>query len=223
MPRQPRISVGNVPYHVINRANGRQEIFCNDKDYQLFEQILEDAKELIEMRILSYCIMPNHWHLVLYPKQDRDLSEFMKWLTNTHTRKYHALHKTIGTGHLYQGRFKSFTIETDPHLLQVIRYVERNALRAKLVKRAEDWRWSSVWRRGKGTLKQKELLSRWPIKYQHDYLDWVNESENKGQLQTIRTSVNKGTPYGSDDWTLDMIEQYDLKATVRGPGRPKGK
>ncbi len=87
MGRIPRVDVGNIIYHVINRANARLPLFENDDDYELFEEILTQAKEKFDIRILSYCIMPNHWHLVLYPKNDGDVSMFMQWLTLTHTQR----------------------------------------------------------------------------------------------------------------------------------------
>ena len=138
MPRQPRNAIGGYVYHVLNRANARVQIFDNDKDYQLFESVLEEGVEKFGMRILSYCIMPNHWHLVLYPKVGEDLSNFMRWITHTHTQRYHTHYKTIGYGHIYQGRYKSFPIQKDNHFLQVCRYVERNSLRAGLVQKAQD-------------------------------------------------------------------------------------
>ncbi len=221
MPRQPRIDFGDHVYHVINRANARVKIFETDKDYLLFEELLEEAKELIDMRILSYCIMPNHWHLVLYPIKDGDLAQFMKWLTTTHTRKWHVAHKTIGSGHLYQGRYKSFLVQEDSYFMQLCRYVERNPLRAKLVERAEDWRWSSLWRREEGTTKQKKLLSEWLIPPPANYLAEINEKEEEGARETIRGCISKGKPFGNDEWVLDTIEKFDLLSTVRNPGRPK--
>src|SRR3989344_1043301 len=143
MPRASRVDIGGLVYHVINRANARAQIFRTDKDYRLFESALEEAKDLTDMRILVYCLMPNHWHLVLYPRQDGDLQRFMTWLTMTHTRRWHVAHRTIGSGHLYQGRYKSFLVQTNEYFLQLCRYVERNPLRAKLVTKAEQWRWSS--------------------------------------------------------------------------------
>ena len=134
MPRPIRTDVGDYCYHIINRANARLPIFFK-KDYVLFEQVLEEAKEKYDMRVLAYALMPNHFHLVLYPKNDGDLGKFMQWLTLTHTQRWHQSKNTKGTGHLYQGRYKSFIIEEDNHLLSVICYVERNALRAKLVKK----------------------------------------------------------------------------------------
>ena len=137
MPRITRTDVREEIYHVLNRANASVQIFNNDEDYQIFESILGEAIEKFDMRLLAYCIMPNHWHLVLYPKQDGDLARFMGWLSNTHTRRWHASKGTIGEGHLYQGRYKSFLCQDDNHFLTLARYVERNAKRANLVKNAE--------------------------------------------------------------------------------------
>ena len=220
MPRINRIDVRDVIYHVINRANARMQIFNKDEDYILFEKVIEEAKEKFDMRILSYEIMPNHWHFILYPKKDGDLQKFMGWVSMTHTQRWHSRHKTIGSGHLYQGRYKSFPIERNRYLLQLFRYVERNALRAKLVKKAEDWKWSSLYRREKGNINQKKLLSKWPIDMPDDYIKLVNEVQTNKEIESLRYSVNKGKPYGSDNWTNKMIDKFNLKATLRNPGRP---
>ena len=222
MPRSPRIDLPNYYYHVINRANARMQIFDTNKDYQIFESLLEEAQALTDMFIIAYCVMPNHWHFVLSPKQAGDIAIFMKWLTGTHTRKWHVAHKSIGSGHIYQGRYKSFLIQEDKHLLQVIRYVERNSLKAKLVKKSEDWKWSSVWRREKGTKNNKELLAKWPIHMPHDYLDWLNDKKEDEKIQkNIKESMTKGKPYGNDGWVMKAIENFGLQSTVRGSGRPK--
>ncbi len=174
MARAPRVNVGGHIYHIINRSNGRLKIFENKDDYIHFENLLEDAKKLVDMRIISYCIMPNHWHLILYPKKDGDLSVFMQWLTLTYTQQYHVRKETVGHGHLYQGRYKSFLVAKDQYLIQVIRYVEQNPLRAKLVKKSEDWRWGSAWKRYNPLgLKNKKILSDSPVDLPHDYLKWA--------------------------------------------------
>ncbi|KKS84900.1 MAG: hypothetical protein UV60_C0013G0017 [Parcubacteria group bacterium GW2011_GWA2_43_11] len=223
MPRQARVAVGNVIYHVINRANGRVQIFNKDDDYMHFEELLLEARELTGMRILAYCIMPNHFHLILHPETDCQLSDFMSWLTSTHVRQYRTRTKSIGYGRIYQGRYKSFPVQSTTYLTTVITYVEQNPLRAKLVEKAEDWKWSSLWRREKGNSKQKELLHNLPIDLPHDYLTLVNDTPKKEQLETIRYSVNKGKPYGTLKWVDNMIEKFNLSHTVRGPGRPKGR
>lgn len=138
-------------------------LFEKDADYEAFERVLGEAMEQFPTRLLSYCLMPNHWHLVIWPRKDGELTEFLRWLTHTHVMRWHAHYGTSGTGHLYQGRFKAFPMETDEHFYTVLRYVERNALRANLVNRAEDWRWSSLWRRHFGNAESRKLLSDWPL------------------------------------------------------------
>ena len=126
MGRALRVTAGDTVYHVLNRANGRQALFDDEGDYAAFERVLAEAQQRLPMRLLAYCLMPNHWHRVLWPFGDGDLSRFLAWLT--HTQRWHADRHTTGSGHLYQGRFKSFLVQTDAHLLTVCRYVERNAL-----------------------------------------------------------------------------------------------
>lgn len=215
MPRVSRVDVGNEIYHVINRANARLPIFFEEKDYILFENILEEAQKRFDMRIIAYCLMPNHFHLVLYPKQDNDLQRFMQWLTLTHTQRWHAKNKTIGTGHLYQGRYKSFLIEKDDYLATVVRYVERNPLRARLVPKAENWNYSSLARRISGDQEREKLLDAWPIQMPQDYIGFVNEPMTEAEIYNIRHSVNRAKPFGSEEWIAMMIDKFKIDSTMR--------
>jgi len=138
MPRRLRCADGGYVYHVLNRAVGRATLFDKPADYAAFEKILAQAQERFGMRLLAHVVMPNHWHLLVWPAKDRELVAYMQWLTVTHVRRWHAHHQTVGTGPIYQGRFKSFPIQQDDHYLTVNRYVERNAFRAGLVRRAEE-------------------------------------------------------------------------------------
>ena len=221
MGRALRIDIGCEIYHVLNRANARMTIFERDSDYQAFEAILEEAVYRYPIQIFSYQIMPSHWHFCLSPKNNGDMTKFVQWLTLTHTQRWHARHHSIGSGHLYQGRYKSFLVQKDNYFLQLCRYIENNALRAKLVQRAEDWRWSSLWRRENGTDKQKELLSPWPITIPGDYLELVNDSLTGKELECIRTSVLKSRPYGNDSWINAMVRKFGLEITLRQQGRPR--
>src|SRR3989344_3733427 len=221
MGRIPRIDIGNQFYHVINRANARLSIFNKDKDYIAFEKIIEEAKDRYSMRILAYCIMPNHWHFVLHPKEDGDLNLFMQWLTLTHTQRWHAHYHSVGYGHLYQGRYKSFLIQNDEYLLTACRYVEGNPIRANLTKKTEDWRWSSAWRRDHGSFKQKEILSAWPLAMPNGYFKMINKPQAEKELEFIRESVNKSKPFGSDSWLDKVVKKFGLEMTLRKPGRPK--
>ena len=223
MARIPRNPVGNMVYHILNRANGREKIFKTQKDYESFIEILFEAKEKYPMRIISFCIMPNHWHFVLYPKNGKDLSNFMRWITHTHTQRYHVQYKTIGYGHVYQGRYKSFPIEKDNHFLQVCRYVERNSLRAGLVQKAQDWKWSSIWIRENGDEEQKNLLSDWPVSIPDGYLKWVNilNKNEEDKLEKIRYSIKRGSPYGNESWIKKTAKKLNLISTLIPRGRPK--
>ncbi|MCX6717851.1 MAG: transposase [Candidatus Taylorbacteria bacterium] len=206
MARLPRIDVGDNLYHIINRANARLPIFFEEE---------------YSMRILAYCLMPNHFHLVVYPHDDGDVQKFMQWVTLTHTQRWHIKNKTVGSGHLYQGRYKSFLIEKDNHLLSVIRYVERNPLRARLVKKAENWNFSSLACRLSKDVDRGKILSLWPIQEPKDYLSFVNQELNDEEELAVHYSVLHGKPFGSGKWIDDMITKYNLGATVREKGRPK--
>lgn len=174
MPRFARIDVQNQTYHVINRANARATIFKSEKDYKLFEDTLIEAKAKFDILIFTFSIMPNHIHLSPWSKKDGELGKFMHWLSMSFTQRYHRGHGTIGNGHLFQSRYKSFIVKDDRYLLQLFLYIERNALKAKLVEKAEDWRWSSLWLRQLGTDGQKKLLDTWPIDMPKNYLETIN-------------------------------------------------
>lgn len=216
-------------------------IFQKDGDFEAFEAVLAEAVERSNGRVqlLAYCVMGNHWHLVVRTTTDGALSPFMKWLTLTHTQRYQVAHQHVGYGPVYQGRFKSFIIESGEHLLQVCRYVERNAARASLVERAEDWRWSSLWwwrnpNKANAATEpgQPELvLSPWPIKdlgtpmadgsgRPRQWLRVVNTPQNEVELDALRHAVKKSRPYGGDRWSARIITKHDLTSTTRGRGRP---
>lgn len=195
MARAPRVDVGDQVYHVINRANNKAAIFKTEDDYRDFEFLLNEVRETFEMRILAHIIMPNHWHLLLYPRADGDLGKSMHWLATSHVRRHHARHDTVGHGHVYQGTYKSFLVQTDAHLLTVLKYIERNAVRAKLCKTAESWRWGSAHRRVHGNLKQKALLAESPVPLPRNYRKWLNEPEPSEELDALRKSVSMSVPY----------------------------
>lgn len=221
MGRIPRIDIGNEFYHILNRANARLPIFKKEKDFEAFEKILEEAKDKYSMLILAYCLMPNHWHFVLHPKENGDLNLFMQWLTLTHTQRWHAHYHSVGYGHLYQGRYKSFLIQNEHYLLTACRYVESNPIRAKLTKKAEDWRWSSLWRRECGNVKQREFLSPWPIETPKDYLVSINRPQTRKETEYLRECANKSRPLGDDSWIEKIVKKFGLEMTLRKPGRPK--
>ena len=228
MPRRPRVNLAGQAYHVINRAVARDAVFLKDEDYAAFEKVLADVHQRLPMRIISYCLMPNHWHLVLWPAADGDLSEFMRLVTVTHTQRWHAHYHSSGTGPVYQGRFKSFPIQRDEHLVKVVRYVERNALRAGKVERAEDWPWGSLSKR-EGERESGQAcpwllpLNQWPVDRPANWVRTVNAVESTKELAAIRRSLKHGRPYGSDAWETRTAKAIGLPARLRPPGRPRKK
>ncbi len=222
MPRRPRLAAGDLAYHVLNRRVGRLPLFDKPADYAAFEKVLAEAYERMGIRIAAYCLMPNHWHLLLWPKHDGELSEVLHWITVTHTQRWHAHHLTAGTGPVYQGRFKSFPVQIDEHFLTVARYVERNALRAKLVDRAEEWQWSSLGRRAGGDANLVTWLSDWPVERPRDWVARVNRAEMKAELEVLRLSVQRGRPFGQGGWVLRMARRFGMESTLQPRGRPKG-
>ena len=173
------------------------------------------------MRICSYLLMPDPWHFVLWPEEDGDLAAFMQRLTVTHVVRWQQHRRRVGGGHVYQGRFKSFPVETDDHYYQVARYVERNALRTGMVARAEDWQWSSLWRREHGTPDQRRWLSRWPVAQPRNWVERVNQPQTEAELESLRRCVARGQPFGSSGWIEQTAKRLGLESTLRMRGRPK--
>jgi putative transposase len=207
-------------FHVLNRGVGRMQLFEKAADFQAFERVLEETCEATPIRICAYAVMPNHWHLLLWPQHDGDLAAFMQRLTITHVRRWQEHRHDVGLGHVYQGRYKSFPVQGDEHFWTVARYVERNALRANLVLRAEEWRWSSLWRRVHGTKEERSLLADWPIGRQSNWLEWVNQAETEKELESLRKSVQRGRPFGGPLWQEQIAKRLGLESAYRPIGRP---
>ena len=222
MPRTARAAEGGMVYHVLNRGNGRMRIFHKPDDFAAFERVLAEALARYPVELFGYCLMSNHWHLVVRPKTDQALGLFMGWIGVTHVRRYHEHYHSRGGGHLYQGRFKSFPVSEDDYFLALCRYVEANALRAKMVKRAEEWRFSSLWRRANPHASDDGLvLSPWPVDRPRNWLARVNAKLGQEQLDTVRECVDRGRPLGSEKWVAATARRLGLEFTLRGPGRPR--
>ncbi|WP_168566114.1 transposase [Crateriforma spongiae] len=221
MPRPPRADEAGGLYHALNRANMRAEIFKKPEDYEAFERILAEGLELCEIELYSYQLMPNHYHLVLRPLVDGEMSRFMGWVGGTHTMRYHAHYGTSGMGHLYQQRYKSFPIQDDEHFLVVCRYVERNARRAGMVRKAENWRWGSLWRWLQKPEPEPKLLSPWPLSRLPRWADRVNEPLTEKELEAVRRCAHRGAPMGDEGWVESIARRLNLESTLRPRGRPR--
>ena len=194
-------------------------IFHKAQDYAAFEAVLAEGLERYDVELLTYCLMPNHWHLVARPRTDEALGRWMGWVGVTHVRRHHEHHHSRGGGHLYQGRFKSFPVAEDDYFLALCRYVEANALRAGLVQRAEQWQWCGLWRRTHGAADLP--LTPWPLERSRNWVAWVNRGPSDEQLEGIRTCVQRGRPFGPEAWVRPTAARLGLQFTLRGPGRPR--
>lgn len=219
MPRAKRICPPGHVFHVLNRAVARLTIFEKPEDYDAFLRVVEEVSAEVPLPILAVAVMPNHWHFVVRPSEDGQVSRFFRLLSVTHTMRWHAHYRTSGTGHLYQGRFKSFPVQDDEHLLTVLRYVERNALRAGLVDRAEDWAWGSACLRGKGERSWLAAPPNLPLPPQ--WIEWVNQPQNEKEVDVLRNCIRRGAPFGSPAWCRSSVLQLGLESTLRPRGRPK--
>lgn len=224
MPRAPRTIKTGGFYHVLNRGNGGQRIFYKPGDYLAFCRVLAEALERYPVELLAWCLMPNHWHLVLRPTRPQALSRFMLWVGVTHARRHHLHHGNRRGGHLYQGRFKSFPIQDDSHFRTVCRYVEANPKRAKQVTRAERWPWSSLATPPKDVPAEEwPPLAKWPVARPADWVQWVNEPLSDAEIVAVKTSIERGRPFGDEGWVNKTVKQQGLMHTVRPRGRPRKK
>jgi putative transposase len=188
----------NVVLHVMNRAIQGVTLFNASDAYAVFVCTLEQATHKVPVRILSYCVMPNHWHLLLWPPNGDQLSRFMQWLTATHAKRWRGSQATTGKGAVYQGRFQAVPVHDEPSFYRVARYVERNPVRAKLVERTDDWGWSSASR----SKRDRVELCQWPVSRPPNWQHYINDEEPPADLDEIRTCVAYNRPIGPDTVTL---------------------
>lgn len=217
MPRTARSLVAGGYYHVISRGNNRARLFEDPRDYDAFVGLIGQAQQRHKLSLLAVCVMPNHVHFVVAQQGANDISRWMHWLLTTHGHRHHLGRATCGR--VWQGRFKAFAIQQDVHLLTVMRYVERNPLRAGLVERAEDWAWGSLaWRR-RGAWEG--LLACPPFALPANWLAWVNSPQTSEELAALRASVNHQRPYGDEVWSSSERERWGSLDAKRRRGRPR--
>ena len=216
MPRTARSIRAGICYHVINRGNARATVFHDELDYKVFEQLAFASAGRSGTLVLAYCLMPNHFHFVLRPVADEGLAKWAHWLLTSHVHRYRQRYAAVGR--IWQGRYKAFPVQSDAHLFAVLRYVERNALRAGLVSCAEAWPWGSLAHRAH--LRADEPPALHATELPPDWRARVNAAESAAELHALRVSVNRGTPYGEPAWQRACAEELGLEHTMRGRGRP---
>jgi putative transposase len=217
MPRPPRCISAGQYYHVLNRANRRATVFHEPRDYDAFINLIVKSQQRLPLPIIAACLMPNHVHLVVCPQEESTLARWMQWLFTTHARHYHEKYGT--SGHVWQGRYKHCPVQHDHYLTTLLRYVERNPLRANLVERAEDWRWGSLyWRRASST---PVTLDAPPIELPNWWTQFVNQPMTAAELEAIRTSVNRQRPFGDPGWVMEQAREAGLDQSLADVGRPR--
>jgi putative transposase len=185
MPRTARQLVDGGIYHLINRGNGQQQVFHKDRDYQAFTELLAEMNDCYAIELLAWCLMTNHYHLVVRPHKAELLSKGMHWFQSTHVRRYHRHYGS--SGHLWQGRYKCFAIDDSDQLLAVIRYVEANPVRAGMVDSAADWPWSSHRHRlGTGSKGACPLSSTLPIALPQPWTAYVDTPMTESEVFRMR-------------------------------------
>jgi len=218
MPRFSRPIPGGLCVHVVTRGNARATVFHSDGDYANLTQLMGASRRRAPVELFAWYLMPNHVHLVVRPQANGDLARFMHRLLTTHVQRHRARYGA--TGRLWQGRYKAFPIQADPHLLTVLRYVERNPVRAGLVASARDWRWSSA-RERHDREAPSALLAPSPVQLPQPWIEWVDTPLTDSELSAVRTSIRRDRPLGVSSWTLDIARRLNLYGTLRSRGRPR--
>ena len=221
MPRRARVAPGGWIFHVLNRANAREKLFESELDYDEFVRLLARCAAVDRMRILAWCAMPNHWHFLLWPRGDGDLYRFIHRFSIRHTQHWHIRNGTIGRGHLYQARFKSFPVQNDRHLLTVCRYIERNPVRAKLVAHATNWPWSSAQSHATGGGNTTVELEPLPVEAPANWNRWIANPEDEADLSRLRSHLTTDVPFGDETWARDAANTLGLPGRPRKRGRPR--
>ncbi len=198
--------------HLLNRGNDRSTVFHSIYDYRDFVVLLREARARFDVEVFAFALMPNHFHLVARPASSAALRAYMHWLLTSHVRRHRRRHG--GSGHVWQGRFKSFPVQNDGHALTVMRYVLRNPIRAGLATSVVDWPWSSF--------HGASMVDAWPVAAPPDLRAWVDANEDETQLARLRQSVRRRAPFGDVAWTAQFASEHGLQATVHRRGRPRG-
>jgi putative transposase len=219
LPRITRGLTGGFVYHVFNHGNGRQKIFRTEEDYQFFLELMAKASQIYPVKVFAYCLMPNHFHVVLRPEETGVLSRWVHWLLTSHVHHHHQIHKT--KGHLWRNRFRAFIVQEDLHFLSVIRFVEGNPVRRGLVESADQWPWSSHLENiGR---KEKRIVCPCPGELPPFWAEFVNSPILHAELIRLQECEARQSPYGDPVWQFEICRKLGLESTIRPRGRPRKK
>jgi putative transposase len=226
MGRLPRLTADDLVYHALNRGNNRTDIFADDDDHQAFLVAMANTQKRYAFRLLGYCLMTNHFHLLLRPGPGQSISRILQSLTIAHTWRYHRRHHTVG--HVWQGRFKSPVVQGDEHLLTVLRYIEANPLRAGMVSDLSEYRWSSYQSHGLGRpdhllspMPELDALGRSPSERRARWRRKVQAAQGQDEIDRIRASLRTGKPLGRPEFVEATAQRLGINLNARPRGRPR--
>jgi putative transposase len=214
MPKRLRRSLHGAAFHVMNRAVRGTVLFQTTADYLAFIAVILESLARFQVRVISFQVMPNHWHFVILCDWIEEISDWMHWLAGTHANRWNGAHHCRGTGAVYQGRFKAIPIQSGNSLIRVCRYVERNALRKGLIDRAENWDWSSLY----AARNNCDLipLTPWPILRPSNWLEIVNSPDVPQELDEFRKCIRRNHPIGDPTWQHTVAPYVGLTMRRRG-------
>ena len=222
MPRIARIVVPRLPHHIVQRGNNRQDVFFTAADYRAYLDILHEQSQRFGLRVLAYCLMTNHVHLVAVPAREESLARAVgrtHWLFSRYINRLHGR-----SGHLWQNRFFSCPLDGD-HLLHAARYVERNPVRARLVRLPWRYRWSSA-AAHTGQAPPHEVLDMAGWRRLFRLAAWkktLQEAEDETITDRLRRCMHTGRPLASDRFIARLEAKLGLRLRASPVGRPRKK
>jgi putative transposase len=221
MPRIARAVAARFPHHVVQRGNNREKIFFSDEDKEKYISLLKKYADKCNSPILAYCLMNNHVHLLTRPKKEESLYKMMQGVTLCYTQYINRTYKR--TGRLWESRYYSCIVDKERYLWAVVKYIEQNPKRAKIIKKEEDYTYSSAKAHIRG--KRDELLGEELFKegQRKDYIELLRTSTPEEHIIGIRYSTRTGRPFGSGDFIKKMERKLDRSFILKPPGRPKKK
>jgi putative transposase len=211
MPRRRLAGSGGFVFHVMNRSAKQLTLFDSPSEYNMFLQVLAEADRKCPMRLLEYCVMPNHWHLLVWPERDDQLSRYMRWITGVHAQRWRRTRGQPGKGAVYQGRYRWVAVQDGGHYDVARRYIQQNPVRAQLVGYPDAWPWSSASRE---PLLARPTLAQGPLSSGRDQnpSDPLLDGET---AQRMRASLRSGRPFGNPQWGQALEARNWLTAVLR--------
>ena len=221
MPRRRMAGCGGFVFHAMNRSAKQLTLFDGAADYQLFFQVLKEAQHKCPIRLLEYCLMPNHFHLLLWPEADKQLSSYMRWVAGVHAQRWRRSRGTIGKGAVYQGRFKWVAVQDARHYGIARRYIWQNPVRARLVEQPQQWPWSSA---SDILLPVRPHLADGPLLDEQSRAAAIAQTLPTADEAEMRDALRRNQPFGTPSWSHTLalrswlIDVLERQSAAQAPG-----